>query len=143
MLINSSLLVHDITFAVAVPNFAVFSPLGAEEGEYDGEESETCAKSESDANIHDNTVKEGEEEHPHHLLPSSDISRFAFQQSRFVLNCLRSLSFTGLQLNCYLYLGMSAMDLLLLLLTLLRFAPAQKHQSFSISPRLRSHFGQP
>ncbi|KDO40300.1 hypothetical protein CISIN_1g006300mg [Citrus sinensis] len=38
-----------------VPNFAVFSPLGAEEGEYDGEESETCAKSESDANIHDNT----------------------------------------------------------------------------------------
>lgn len=109
---------HDITFAVAVPNFAVFSPLGAEEGEYDGEESETCAKSESDANIHDNTVKEGEEEHPHHLLPSSDISRFACQQSRFVLNCLRSLSFTGLQLNCYLYLGMSAMDLLLLLLTL-------------------------
>ncbi|KAH9688065.1 hypothetical protein KPL70_015000 [Citrus sinensis] len=58
-----------------VPNFAVFSPLGAEEGEYDGEESETFAKSESDANIHDNTVKEDEEEHPHHLLPSSDISR--------------------------------------------------------------------
>ncbi|KAH9688071.1 hypothetical protein KPL70_015000 [Citrus sinensis] len=64
-----------VELGVRFPNFAVFSPLGAEEGEYDGEESETFAKSESDANIHDNTVKEDEEEHPHHLLPSSDISR--------------------------------------------------------------------
>lgn len=93
LLINSRLLVHDITFAVAAPNFAVFSPLGADEAEYDGEASETCAKNESDANIHDNIVKECEEEHPYNLLPSSDISRFACQQSRFCFKLCQDIIF--------------------------------------------------